>query len=261
MVNKDADSGRNSESGQIATLERGFEIIEIIEDEEPATLTEIADRMGIARSTLHDYLSTLLNLEYVVKKDKKYQLGLKFTRLGTNARENAPLTDIITPYLERLADETGEAVWYLVEEYGLAVYLEYAKGEQGIETEHFIGGRSHLHCHAGGKAILAQMSEDRINEIIDKHGLPKITENTITSREALFEELEQIRKQNYAQNRSEQLEETRAVSAAIVINGEVLGAISVGGPAHRLRGRYFEENLPNQVMSIVNEIMLNYRYS
>ncbi|MFB6199180.1 MAG: IclR family transcriptional regulator, partial [Halobacteriaceae archaeon] len=190
-----------------------------------------------------------------------YQLGLKFTRLGTNARETVPLSNVITPYLERLADETGETVWFLVEENGLAVYLAHAKGDQGIETEHFTGVRSHLHCHAGGKAILAQLPESRVNEIIDKHGLPEVTENTITSREELFDELEQIREQNYAQNYSEQLEETRAVSAAIVIDDEVLGAISVGGPAHRIRDERFNDELPNQVMSTVNEIMLNQRYS
>jgi len=254
-------TSKNEGSGSIASLEKGFQIIKIIEEEESATLTEVADKIGLATSTVHNYLTTLLDLEYLVKDDGAYQLGLKFTRLGTNATETVPLSNVVTPYLERLADETGETVWFLVEEYGLAVYLAHAKGEQGIETEHSIGGRSYLHCHAGGKAILAQLSEERINEIIDKHGLPAITENTITSREALSKELEQIREQNYAQNHSEQLEETRAVSAAIVIDGEVLGAISIGGPAHRLRGDRFEEELPNQVMSTANEIMLNQRYS
>jgi len=245
----------------LATLEKGFQIIEIIEEEEAATLTEVADRMGIARSTAHSYLMTLLDLEYLTKQDGAYQLGLQFTRLGTNAKETVPLLSNIQPYLERLADETGETVWFLVEECGHAVYLAHAKGEQGIEAEHFVGGRSYLHCHAGGKAILAQLPEDRVDEIIEKHGLPEITANTITSREALLEELEQIRERNYAQNYSEQLEETRAVSAAVVIDDDVLGAISVGGPAHRLRGERFDEELPKQVMSTVNEIMLNQRYS
>ena len=248
-------------SGMIGTLEKGFQIIEIIEDEKSATLTEVADRMGIARSTAHDHLTTLVDLEYLVKKEGAYQLGLKFTRLGTNATETVPLSGTITPYLERLADETGETVWFLVEERGKAVYLGHAEGEQGIKTEHFIGGRSYLHCHAGGKAILAQLSEDRVKTIVDRHGLPEITESTITSRDALFDELEQIREQGYAQNYSEQIEATRSVSAAIVVDDEVLGAISVGGPAHRLRGDRFEDELPNQVMSTVNEIRLNHLYS
>ena len=252
---------QSGSSETLTTLERGFEIIEIIEDMETATLTEVANRMGIARSTAHDYLATLLEHEYLVKNEGEYQLGLKFARFGTNAKGTVPLSKVITPYIERLADETGETVWFLVEEYGLAVYLEHAEGNQGIKTAHSVGGRSYLHCHAGGKAILAQLPEDQVNEIVDKHGLPKITENTLTSREVLFEELERIREQGYAQNHSEQLEGTRAVSSAIVIDGEVLGAISIGGPAHRLRGEWFEEELPNLIMSAVNEIKLNQLYS
>ncbi|WP_096390357.1 IclR family transcriptional regulator [Halopenitus persicus] len=251
----------NERSGTIGTLAKGFRMIEIIEDEGPATLTDVADEMGLARSTVHDYLTTLTDLEYLVKNDGEYQLGLKFARLGTNATETVRLSDTITPYLERLADETGETVWFLVEECGRAVYLDHAEGDQAIKTEHFTGGRSYLHCHAGGKAILAQLPTERVDEIIDEHGLPEITENTITTRDALFEELERIRDRNYAQNHSEQLLETRAVSAAIVVDDEVLGAISVGGPAHRLRGDRFEDELPNQVMSVVNEIRLNHLYS
>lgn len=251
----------NQRSGTLATVEKGFEILEIIEDMETATLTEVADRMNIARSTAHDYLTTLLELEYLVKNDREYQLGLKFVKFGTNAKETVPLSRVITQYIERLADETGETVWFLVEEYGRGVYLEHAGGAQKIETDHSIGGRSYLHCHAGGKAILAQFPDDQVNEIIHKHGLPKMTENTITSREGLFEELERVREQGYAQNHSEQLEATRAVSSAIVIDEEVLGAISIGGPAHRLRGEWFEEELPNLVMSAVNEIKLNQLYS
>ncbi|MGQ4555336.1 IclR family transcriptional regulator domain-containing protein [Halobellus sp. GM3] len=248
-------------SGTIGTLAKGLQIIEVIEEEQSATLTEVADRMGIARSTVHDHLTTLVELEYLIKNDGVYRLGLKFARLGTNATATVPLSDTITPYLERLAAETGETVWFLVEERGKAIYLGHAEGEQGIKTEHFIGGRSPLHCHAGGKAILARLSEDRVTDIIETHGLPEITEHTITSRDALLEELERIREQGYAQNYSEQIEATRSVSAAIVVDDEVLGAISVGGPAHRLRGERFEDELPNQVMSTVNEIRLNHLYS
>ncbi|MFB6199179.1 MAG: helix-turn-helix domain-containing protein, partial [Halobacteriaceae archaeon] len=62
-------AGKQGGSDRLATLEKGFQIIEIIEEEESATLTEVADRMGIARSTVHNYLTTLLELEYLVKDD------------------------------------------------------------------------------------------------------------------------------------------------------------------------------------------------
>ncbi|QLG29918.1 hypothetical protein HUG10_20125 (plasmid) [Halorarum halophilum] len=72
---------------------------------------------------------------------------------------------------------------------------------------------------------------------------------------------EQIRNQGYAQNDEEQLNGTRSVSSANVVDGEVFGAISVDGPAHRLRWKFFHEELPQQVMSVTSEIRLEMLYS
>jgi DNA-binding IclR family transcriptional regulator len=249
------------DSSSLQTVEKLFGIVETIEELEEATLTAISDETGIAVSTLYDYLKTLERLQYVVKINGEYRLGLKFVRLGTSAKQMITLTDVVTPYLERLAEDTGETVWFVVEEYGLGVYLEHADGEKAIKTSHSVGGRSYLHCHAGGKAILAHLSTDRVDEIVETHGLPAMTENTITSRSALFDELEYIRDQGYAQNYGEHLEGTRAVSSAIVIEDEVFGAISIGGPEHRLHGDWFETELPNQVGSVSNEIRLDLLYS
>jgi DNA-binding IclR family transcriptional regulator len=251
----------NKSSGSLKTVVKFFEIVETIEQLEEAKLTEIAEHMDLAVSTVHEYLKTLEELEYVDREDGQYRLGLKFLRLGTNAKRNVELDSKVRPYLQRLADETGETVWFLVEEHGLAVYLEHVDGEQAIETSHQAGRRSHLHCHAGGKAILAHLPHNHVKEILDRRGLPRMSENTITSREELFTALERIRKRGYAQNDNENIMGTRSVSAPIVVEEEVMGAISIGGPETRLLGSWFEEELPNQVMNAANEIRLEVLYS
>lgn len=245
----------------VKTAQTLFAIVEGLEEREKAGVSELADHLGLAVSTVHDHLTTLEELEYVVKSDKKYQLGLKFLRLGVNARLNVDMYPLVAPYLEEIADETGETAWLVVEENGLSVHVARAMGEEGVETANRIGRRSHLHYHGGGKAILANLPRVRVDEIINRHGLPAMTENTITDPDELFTELEEIRDRGYALNDNEEIIGTRSVGAPIVVDDEVLGAISVGGPANRLKRKRFEEELPRMVTGIVNEIELKLQYS
>jgi DNA-binding IclR family transcriptional regulator len=106
------------------------------------------------------------------------------------------------------------------------------------------------------------MEDDRIEEIIDRWGLPQETEQTITSREALYEELDRIRDRGYAFNREEHLKGVKAVGAPVLADdGRVVGAFSVSGPVHRMKGEWFEEEVTNTVLGISNELELKITYS
>jgi DNA-binding IclR family transcriptional regulator len=119
-----------------------------------------------------------------------------------------------------------------------------------------------LHSVAAGKSILAHMSEEDVWQIIEDRGLPKITENTITDSETLFEELEMIREQGYSVNDQENLDGLKAIGAPILgADGQVIGALSVSGPTHRMKGEYFESELPDLLLGVVNELELNIAYS
>lgn len=238
-----------------------FDIVEGLEELEEAGVSELADHLDLAVSTVHDHLTTLVELGYVQKVDQTYRLGLTFLRLGENARYNLEAYPLVEPYLEKVADETGESAWFVVEEDGLAVYVAKARGEVGVETANRVGRRSKLHYHAGGKAILAHLPRERVEAIVDQHGLPGLTENTITDLETLFEELEAVRDQGYAQNDNEEIVGTRSVAAPILVEDRVLGAISVGGPANRLKGERFERTFPDLVSGMTNEIELKVQYS
>lgn len=238
-----------------------FAVIEAIEELESTGVSELADHLDLAVSTVHDHLTTLVELGYLQKEDQAYRLGLKFLGLGENARYNLKAYPLVMPYLEKIAEETGESAWFVVEEDGLAVYVAKARGEVGVETANRVGRRSLLHYHAGGKAILAHLSRERVEAIVDQHGLPGLTENTITDLPTLFEALEAIREQGYAQNDNEEIVGTRSVAAPILVEDRVLGAISVGGPANRLKGERFQRELPDLVSGITNEIELKVQYS
>jgi len=110
--------------------------------------------------------------------------------------------------------------------------------------------------------VLAHLPEARVDDIVERHGLPVLTENTITDCQALREELAEIRETGIAFDDEERLDGLRSVGAAITSeDGDVLGAVSVAGPTSRLREERFREELPAVVRSAVNVIDLNVTYS
>nr|WP_244257329.1 IclR family transcriptional regulator C-terminal domain-containing protein [Halomicrobium sp. IBSBa] len=113
-----------------------------------------------------------------------------------------------------------------------------------------------------GNAILAHLPEDRVDEIIEQHGLPEMTENTITERDELFERLKRVRTEGVAFDDEARVKGLRCVAVPIVNNDDVVeGAISVSGPTSRLQGDRFRSKLPAKLKSVANVIELNITYT
>lgn len=247
------DGGR-----RVSTVDTMFDILEKIREKDGASVLELAEELDIARSTVHDHLTTLHKREIVVNKNGTYYIGLKFLDYGKYAKSRYEISEIVQPTLDQIAKNTGELVWFGIEEHGKLVQLNEAVGEVAVSVANWIGERVHLHTQAVGKSILAHLSEERVHEIVDRHGLPARTNQTITDREELLEELEQIRGDGIAFNDQEYNDGVRAVGSPVIHEDEVLGAVSVSGPANRLSGSFFEEELPNAVQAATNEIELKW---
>jgi len=122
------------------------------------------------------------------------------------------------------------------------------------------GIHRYLHATAAGKAILAQLSNCRVEEIIDQHGLPTETDQTITDPEDLFEELEGIGEKSVAYSDGESAEGLRAVGVPVFRpNRFVLGAFSMSAPSNRLQGLRYHEEIPAILLGYANEVELNLR--
>jgi DNA-binding IclR family transcriptional regulator len=245
----------------IKTAQRLFRIIEGIRELDGATMTELADYLGMAKSTVHNYLTTLESEEYAVVRDGEYQLSLKFYQHGLWTKKKQRVAGVAGPSLRKLAQETGELSWIIVEEHGRAVCIEKAGGDQAIQTYGRAGKRMGIHLTAGGKSILANLPDSRIESIIERHGLPQETDASIGSEEELWEEIETIRERGYALNQGETVDGIRAVGAPIMPEGEVVGGISVAGPKYRMINEYFFSELPELVLGVANEIELRLIHS
>lgn len=249
-------------SPTIKSVETSLEIVDELQARDGARVSELAAATGKSKGTVHKHLITLLKHDYVVKDGDQYRIGLRFLDVGGYALHRVDGLQHIEPKVRELADLTGETVQFSVEQRGRSVILYRKAGQKGVFSRARIGKRFYMHQVAGGKAILSQLPEERAREIVSRHGLPSATDETITDETALFEELEEVRERGYAFNVDESTQGLHAVAVPITgPDGGVLGAFAVAGPSHRMRGEWFEDEIPDMIRSVVNELELNLAHS
>lgn len=241
----------------LQTTKTTLAVVRALEEHGPVRVTELADHLDMASSTVHSHLATLTDEEFVAKDGDFYRLSLEFLRLGTHVRNLRDEAQVLGSYTEQLAQETDCRAVFLVEEHGRGVYLYTHSGKHAVWNYSTVGKQTPLHVSASGKSILSALPRQRVDEIIDRHGLEPATDQTITDREALYAELDDIRERGFAFNHEEQLDGIKAVGVPVSgPDGRVIGAFSAASPAKRMDDEWFETELPNQVLGIANEYEL-----
>lgn len=254
-------SDMESTTNVLKSANKVFSILEHLEEHGGKTVTELATEFDIPKSTIQLYINTLYENQFVTKRGGQYELSLQFLKYGFTSLSTHPLFPAVKSKTEELAASTGELAACFVEEENEGVYIYGREGERSIRTDLSIGDRSPLHCTGSGKAILAELGEERIAEVIEIRGLEQRTPNTITDEAELHAELERIREQGYATAREESIGGMHSVAAPILVDGTVAGSVSLAGPATRFVGERFEAELPELVMGAANEIELRLTYS
>lgn len=250
------------EKWPVRSVQTSLEITKGLEELQGATITELADHLDIPTTTVFNHLKTLESEEFVVKEGDSYQLGLRYLELGVCSRAQHVLFEHARPEVIELAQKTGELSGISTEEYGQGVFLFITEGENAVRIDTQTGMRVYLHTFALGKAIMAFTPEDRVEEILDRYGMPAMTPNTLTDRAALFDELETIRNEYVAFDDEERVKGLRTVAAPILTDDEeALGAISVAAPTSRMKNERFREEIPELVKNAANVVELNIRYS
>lgn len=250
-----------SKKTPVNATKTSFEIIETLKELDGAGVSELAEHLGKPTTTVYDHLQTLEELSYIVKDGNDYRVGVKFMDLAGYARQQMDIYQVGKPEVQNLAEQTGEHVNLMIEEHGRGIFLYKAEGENAVHLDTYSGHRVYLQTTALGKAIMAHLPHDRVEDIIDEHGLPRITEHTITDRDDLFDELAEIRDRGYATDCEERVEGMRCVAAPIMKNGDVIGAVSVSGPKSRMQGDQFTEEIPEKVLRTANVIEVNLTYT
>jgi len=239
-------NNRDNSSRELKVLNNGFEIIELISRQPELTLTEIAEELEIPKSTAHIYLQTLEQNGYVLNTESGYEVSFKFLTIGGLRRNRTHLYEVAREPMVELADTLDDVfnVALGTEELGQRVLVYKIEGQKSPFADVPVGHMTNLHWVSHGKALLSKLDDERVASIVDRHGLPRATENTITTREGLFDELESIRDQEYSLEDEERVEGIRAI--AIPVEGketDPYGSISISGPKSRLD----DERIPELV--------------
>jgi len=235
---------RTKESGRILKSSSvTLEIIDAVVELGGARVSQIADHLDISESTASNHLHTLRRAEFLTTDGDIYQPSLKFAKLGEYAKARDPAYRHAIEVTNELDEKTNFETSFTAEENGLGRYLRpEVDFPTDVDMYFTIGERMYLHTTAAGKAILANYPEERVDYIIDRRGLPKNTEQTITSREKFKDELQEVARRGYSLNRGEDQEGVYAIGqAAKKPSGTVLGAISIAGPTYRTKEGRFED--------------------
>lgn len=216
----------------IGAVERLFDIIETIQVQNGAGVSDLATELDMAKSTVHGHLATLKQRGYLVQDDtSQYHLSLKFLTLGGSVRQGQTIYNDVEHLLAEIAGETGENINYVIESQGEMTIVGSVLGDEGIRTEVDMGYRSDLHTTPEGKLILAFLPEWRRRELLAEIDFP--IENTV-GKAAFTSELDEIRDAGVAYGNETIVKNVATVSVPVIDNEDTFyGAIVVAGPSLR----------------------------
>ncbi|WP_410872658.1 IclR family transcriptional regulator [Nocardia sp. A7] len=217
-----------------AILDRASLLLDAFDGPGRLTLAQIVRRTGLPRSSAHRMLDRLVQLRWLRREGRDYELGIRLMELGSLAVHQDRLHRAAMPFLHELHRVTGFVVHLAVLDGPDVVYLDKVGGELSAVVPTRVGGRRPAACTAVGKAILAYSDERHIAEALAGQSSTR-TRYSITNKAQLDTELDKVRAHGIAVEREESLPGFGCIAAPIGDLGEAaVAAVSVCGPVDRM---------------------------
>ena len=220
------------------SLERGLAILGCFTPKRPVLgIADIADDLGMSRSTTHRYVITLVALGYLEQgASRKYRLGLRVTDLGMSALNSTGLREHAHPYLDELRRRSSYTVSLGVLDDTDVLYVDRARSLRRGQDQNSLdlqpGSRLPAHTTAMGKLLLANLPDEDQRSVLASIKLTKPAPNTIASKKALREELDEVHEEGFAVNDEELAPGLFAIAAPVRNEArDVVAAVSLSAPS------------------------------
>ena len=233
----------NESEVKVKSLQKALEILNCFTRKSSWGVTEISELLDLNKSNVHNILSTFKAMNYLDQDPEsgKYKLGLSVYSLCYSLGESLSIGSMAAPYLQELADIAKERVYLAIPHEDEIIYVNsaYPKGDIGLMRA-IIGEHAKMHCTGLGKAMLAFLPAEQ-QQAYASNPLQPYTEYTITDKDRLLSELEEIRRQGYAVDNMEHEFGIKCVAMPILgRNRQVAAAVSISGPSLRFDAEKIE---------------------
>src|SRR5579884_3480481 len=215
----------------VKSADRVLDIFELLAAEPHGlTVSEIGERLGLARSSTHGLVRTLLTRGYLVQNGgRRFHLGARLIQLGLNVVDRLELRSAARGPLERLVAATNDTALLVVPEAGELLYVDKVLSDlRDVRTDPRVSSRRPLHCSSLGKALLAALDDEDVLSVIESVGLERATDFSIGDRDELLADLARTRVRGYAVDEQEALPGVWCVGAPVRDHtGRSIAAISL----------------------------------
>jgi IclR family transcriptional regulator, acetate operon repressor len=238
----------------VQSVGRALDIVTFVADSraDGLSVADLSRMLGISRSSTLAIVRTLVAHGYLrlIQPGPRYRLGMGLIRLGDLTARQFPIAEICTPVLREIAQETRLTARAAVADEGFPLFVNRIDGPGTVRFHTPLGRREPAHATAAGKAILSTMAHDDIRAMFGNASLPQHTRSTITSIDALLQELELTRTRGFAVDDEEDVTGVACIGAAFFDHtGGCAGALSVTG---------LKADLPSQRIEALGETLRKY---
>lgn len=225
-------------------LRNALDVLEALAESPGLSVSELARRTGLARTTAHRCLVTLADAGWVMSDpggNGGWRLSLHVLTLVPGVEGD--LRAVARPEMERLRDHSGESVHLSVLDRDLVVLIERVPRRDQVQLVVPVGSTVPAHASAMGKTLLAWMDPAERRALLAP-SLEALTDRTVTTAPDLDAELDQVRRRGYAHNAGDWHREVVAVAAPVLVGGRAVASISVSSTPVRLDADRRDELAP-----------------